>query len=98
MVRLDSAVGHGLTQTRRASDTKTANRHLSPGSGDVGMDERAGPIHEVQERLVLHPSRASVPPAIADITNHIRNRLSGDLFQQPASRLSCEAADDQGAD
>ena len=44
--------------------------------------------------------RAAHPylPQSPDITNHIRNRLSGDLFQQPASRLSCEAADDQGAD
>src|SRR6266851_5871481 len=58
---------HGFTQTRRASDTKAASRHLPHGSGDVGSDARAGPVHEVQEHLVLHPSRASAPPAIADI-------------------------------
>jgi hypothetical protein len=62
---------HGFTQTRRASDTKAASRHLPPGSGDVGPDERAGPVHEVQERLVLRPSRASVPPAIADIMSSL---------------------------
>jgi hypothetical protein len=46
---------HGLTGTRRASDTETASRHLPHGSGDVGLHEAAGPVHEVQEGLVLHP-------------------------------------------
>jgi hypothetical protein len=31
-----------------------------------------------------HPSLAFVPPAAAQTTNHIRNRLSGGVFQQPA--------------
>ena len=31
-------------------------------------------------RLSAHLSRASVPPEIADTTNHIRNRLSGGFF------------------
>jgi hypothetical protein len=52
---LDSAVDHGFTQTRRASDKKAASRHLPPGSGDVGLDEGACPVHEVRDKLVLHP-------------------------------------------
>src|SRR2546429_4321855 len=46
---------NGFTQTRRASDRKIASRHLPHGSGDVGLHEAAGPVHEVQEGLVLHP-------------------------------------------
>src|SRR5207245_10480593 len=49
------AGGHGHTQTRSASDRKAAGRHLPTGSGDVGLYEGAGPVHEVQEHLVLHP-------------------------------------------
>jgi hypothetical protein len=55
MVRLDSAVDQRFTQTRRASDRKATSRHLPPGSGDVGLHEGAGPLHEVPEHLVLHP-------------------------------------------
>jgi hypothetical protein len=47
--------GHGFTQTRRANDSKAAGRHLPHGSGDVGQDEGGGPVHEIQEHLVLHP-------------------------------------------
>src|SRR6266540_3899614 len=46
---------HGFTQMRRASGRKIASRHLPPGSGDVGLHEAAGPVHEVPERLVVHP-------------------------------------------
>jgi len=45
----------GYTQGRRASESKIASRHLPHGSGDVGLHEAAGPVHEVQEGLVLHP-------------------------------------------
>src|SRR5258708_1756684 len=57
-IEVDSKSALSITaswKTRRASDTKAASRHLPPGSGDVGPDARAGPVHEVQERLVLHP-------------------------------------------
>jgi hypothetical protein len=64
MVWSDSAVDQRFTQTRRASDTKAATRHLPHGSGDVGLHEAAGPVHEVQERLVLHP-RGDRPDAEA---------------------------------
>ena len=45
----------GYTQGRRASESKIPSRHLPHGSGDVGLDEGARPVHEVQEHLVLHP-------------------------------------------
>jgi hypothetical protein len=61
---LELAVDQRFTQTRRASDTKAASGDLPPGSGDVGPDARAGPVHEVQERLVLHP-RGHRPDAAA---------------------------------
>src|SRR5262249_32188203 len=40
---------------RRANDTKAASRHLPPGSGDVGQDEKVGPVHEVRQHDVIHP-------------------------------------------
>jgi hypothetical protein len=44
-----------LHAARRASDREIASRHLPHGSGDVGLHEGAGPVHEVQEGLVIHP-------------------------------------------
>src|SRR5207237_9519790 len=40
---------------RRASESKIPIRYLPYGSGDVGLHEAAGPVHEVQEGLALHP-------------------------------------------
>ena len=52
---IGSAVDHGHTQARRASDREIASRHLPHGSGDVGVHEAAGPVHEVQEGFAIHP-------------------------------------------
>jgi len=49
-------------RTRRANDTKAAGRHVPHGSGDLGMDEGAGPVHEVREHLVVHPRRNRPAP------------------------------------
>src|SRR5690349_10231690 len=45
----------GFTEAGRASESKITSRHLPHGSGDVGLHANAGPVHEVQEGLALHP-------------------------------------------
>src|SRR6266404_6257549 len=96
-----SAAGRGLTQARRASDTKAESRHLPPGSGDVGQDERRCPVHEVREHLVLHPRGHRPAPEArraAAVGMDLRPAAKGVTDPAPAQAMGDVRATFAGAD
>src|SRR6478672_8438372 len=67
-------------KNRCRSPPKPRSPHRGPDATGALQEPASQGQRKKTVRLSAHLSRASVPPEIADTTNHIRNRLSGGFF------------------